>query len=558
MIKPSTIDDHKIRRLAFGFLIFLFVFEIYVIRVNYSLYFVYLLDSETLFFSVIALICIFVSFYVFFRFISYAISASWFYKIICFLIFAVSIFVEYGYQKALGRFSDKIDIETAITSTPEQQIASVAMYVNFYAITPCIILVLLFMFYKAEKPGGPKDFLIANFLLIVSFALFPFVVNQKFPTLSTNAFFRTITDFLINGPVASGKWASEFTGVDVRRRQIKKPSLPENYRPATNIIVVIDESVRGDHLSLNGYARETTPLLDNLARENRLHNWGIAAAASTGSRFTYGAIITGLTPDDFPDRTEFKVNTFPTVFQYAKAMNYKTYFFDGQMNGYWGGIADDKNYVDSWKGVLDVSEHMAFETWELDNIIAKKVKSIIYSSTGNFIFVFKHGSHIPYQSNFPPDQKVWSPSYETANKFDIPSGDQLPQVVNAYDNSIRYNLNSFFRNLIDDYANIPNNSIIIYTGDHGQTLFVNGRSSHGGNTKEEACVPLFIIGAIDRNVDTAYKASHKNIYPTILDLIGFPAELREYTIIPSLLKARSSDSKPRFFNPDLGHKIPFD
>ncbi len=558
MIKPFTINDHKIRRLAFGFVLFLFVFEIYAVRVNYSDYFVYLFDAETWFFLAIAVICILISFYIFYRFIVSALSASWPYKVFYFLIFALSIFVEYGYQKALGRFSDKFDIETAVDTTTEQKTASIWMYVNLKSIIPCLVILLLFIFFRSEKSRGLKQFLVANVLIIVSFAIFPFVVDQKFPTFATAAFFRTNTDFLINGPVANGKWASDMTGVAVTRRQIPKPPLAENYRPGNNIIIVVGESVRGDHLSLNGYARETTPLLDKLASQNILHNWGIATAASTGSRFTYVALITGLTPDDFPDKTEFKVNTFPTVFQYAKAMNYNVHLFEGQMNGYWNGVDDDKNYFDNFQGVLDISDNKAFETWDLDNIIAEKVKRIIYSSTGNFIFILNHGSHIPYQIDFPPDQQIWKPSYETTNKFDIPSGDHLAEVANAYDNSIRYNLNSFFQNLIDDYTHIPNNSVIIYTGDHGQTLFVNGRSSHGGNTKEEATVPLFMIGTLDGKVDTAYKASHQNIFPTILDLIGYPAELREHTAIPSLLKARSSDSKPRFFNPDLGHKIPFD
>ncbi len=557
-MRAFTINDPRTRRIAVVFFLFLFVFEIYFVGVNYSNYFAYLIDSESWFFSTIALLCILISFYIFYRFVYYAISASWAYKFLCFLIFAMSALVEYGYLKALGRFSDKIDIETAVASSPEQQIASITMYFNLAAIIPCLVFLFILVFFRAEKLLGLRHFLIVILLAVAGFAGFPFVVSQKFPTLATNAFFRTNVDFLINGPVSTGKWATDITGVEIRRREVIKPALPQDYHPQNNVIVVIDESVMGDHLGLNGYSRETTPILDRLEREKILQNWGIAAAASTGSRFTYSALITGLTPDDFPDKTDFKVNTFPTIFQYAKAMKYKTYFFEGQMNGLWSGVEDDNNYIDSFQGVLDVSEHMSFETWELDNLIAKKIKNVIYSSTGNFIFVFKHGSHIPYGINFPLNEKVWAPSYETTNKFDIPSSDLLPSVVNAYDNSIKYNLNSFFTNLIDDYSNMPNGSIIIYTGDHGQTLFVNGRSSHGGNTKGEATVPLFIVGKLESTVDTAYKASHANIFPTVLDLINYPDELRDKRGFPSLFRAKSADSKPRYFNPDLGYKIPFD
>lgn len=558
MKRPVTLTDENARRLAFIFVLFLFIFEAYVIRVDYSGPFAYLFDAESPFFFGLTVASLLASFWIFFQFIVFAISASWYYKAISFAIFLLSVFAEYAYQNALGRFSEKFDIESALATNAEQRLASVAMYLDYAAIIPCLVLFAILVYLRSEKRRGTKSFVFVNSLLILSFVTFSMLSPEKFPTLSTNAFYRTNIEFLLYGPVASGKWASELTGIKVARRQIPKPALPDNYRPTNNVIVVVDESVMGSHLSLNGYHRATTPLLDRLAAERKLHNWGIAASASTGSRFTYNALITGLTPDDFPDTGEHKVNTFPTIFQYAKAMNYTTYFFDGQMNGFWGGIADDRNSIDNWLGVREVSDGMAFDYWDLDGLIAKKVNKLISSSTGNFIFVFKHGSHFPYQTNFPPEQQAWQPSYADGTKFDIPSSDKLPEVVNAYDNSLRYSIDSFFRNLIDDYSNIPNNSVIVYTGDHGQTMFAGGKASHGGQSKEEANVPLFIIGELNNEVDTRYKASHFNLYPTILDLIDYPSELRERRSIPSLLEAKSTDSRPRFFNPAYGKKVPFD
>lgn len=552
------LNDSQLARVSFTFALFVFTFEAYVIGVDYSSYFLYLLDSQTLLFGTLAVACLLLSFYLFFRFISFALSASWSFRIVSLLIFAASLVVEYGYQKALGRFSDKIDVETAIASTPEQRTAAMMMYINFWTLVPCAILIALFVIIRAERPRGVRGFLLSFFPIVIAFALFPFIVDLKFPTLATNAFIRTNVDLLLNGPVTTGKWASGVTGVDIRRREVAKPALAPDHRPTNNIVILVDESMMGDHFSLNGYARETTPVLDRLEKRGFLHNWGIATAASTGSRFTYTALITGLTPDDFPDKTDFKADTFPTIFQYAKAMGYRTYFFDGQMNGYWGGVPDDKNYFDSWQGVLEVSDQKEFQPYDLDNMIARKIRELIYSSAGNFIFVFKHGAHIPYNIDFPSDQSTWTPSYETENKFDIPPPAELPAVTNAYDNAIKYNVNSFFTDLVDDYAELPNNTIIVYTGDHGQTLFVNGRSSHGGNTKGEATVPLFIIGPLPAEVDTSYKASHANIFPTVLDLIGYPTELRDRRGFISLLHAKAADSRPRFFNPDLGVKVLFD
>ncbi|HLA95393.1 MAG TPA: sulfatase-like hydrolase/transferase [Pyrinomonadaceae bacterium] len=557
LINRVSLNEYKARRLAFACVLFLFVYECYVVRVDYAGYFAYLVDSEHTFFSLITLACLFISFYAFYKLTYFALLASWPFRIICFVIFAFSVLVEDSYQKALGRFTITPDIQTAIATTAEQQSAALSMYLNYTAAIPCLFLLFCFIFTRSDKPLGIRQFIPLNLLFVACFAIFPVLIDQPFPTVATAAFYRTGTDFLINGPITSGKWGSNVTGITVARRQVAKPALPAEYLPDKNIIVIVDESVRGDHFSLNGYGRETTPLLDDLAAKGLLHNWGIAAAASTGSRFTYSALTTGLTPDDFPDTSDIKATTFPTIFQYAKAMNYKTHFFDGQMVGYWGDNAEDKKYMDSWSGVIDVSDGRSFEPYDLDNQIAKKVRKIIYGSKGNFIFIFKHGSHIPYQSNFPKDQEIWQPSYATTNKYAIPSNEQLESVRNAYDNSIRYNVNSFFDELIDDYTNIPNNTVILYTGDHGQSLFVNGRASHGGKTREEATVPLFVIGMLSK-IDTGYRASHANIFPTILDLISYPEEFREKRGFPSLLKTSSKESRPRFFNPDLGTKMPFD
>jgi len=199
MIKPFVTSDLGIRRIALGIVLFLFVYEIYVVGANYSNYFAVLAEFETFWFAVAACVFFLLSFYLFYFWIRTGIAASWPYKAIFLSIFIVSVIAEYGYQKALGRFSDPQDIETAVFATGEQQITSLLMYLNGKAAVPCFIIVLLFVFVRAAKPKGLRESLIANGLLIVSFALFPFLVSQRFPTISTNAFVRTATEFLVAG-----------------------------------------------------------------------------------------------------------------------------------------------------------------------------------------------------------------------------------------------------------------------------------------------------------------------------------------------------------------------
>ena len=54
-------------------------------------------------------------------------------------------------------------------------------------------------------------------------------------------------------------------------------------------------------------------------------------------------------------------------------------------------------------------------------------------------------------------------------------------------------------------------------------------------------------------VDTKYRASHQNLFPTLLDLMGVPAASRVIQYERSLLVATEEDSQPRsFFGVDLG------
>ncbi len=534
------------------FFVFFIVFELAFLDSEIFTGIIYLVDKQDLAMTVIFSAYVVGSFYFLYKFFVFAINSDWKYKIFYFLFFTVAVFYEYGYQKALSRFSSFSDIENVFSTNLEHKFAAAASYINLLAFVPCIVFLICLVFRRqVEKPVKLKGFLVIIFALSFFYFQLSFVtvyfLERKSPVVSIDAFCRATADFAI--------WGSFSNGMMTEREFLPKPPLEKEFKPKNNIVFVVDESMLGSHLSINGYERDTTPFLRQLESRGILHNWGIAAAATTASHTTYEILIAGLTPDDFPDKTNVKLFTSPTIYQYAKAMNYKTHFFDGQMSTFWGGIKDDQNYIDNWTGVeLNANAKI----WDIDKNIARRVNKIISASTGNFIFIFKHGNHIPYHLNFPEEEAYWKPSYVSSHKFEIPTQERLDEVVNSYDNCIRFNLDSFFQHLVDDYSKIPNDTVIIYTGDHGQTLYANGMASHGGTTRKEANVPLFIVGNLNAKVETKYKASHSNIFPTILDLMDYPVEYRQRRYALSLLKATEKDSKTRYYNPNKQEKIPFD
>lgn len=465
-----------------------------------------------------------------------SLTSSAIYKAIYFVIFAIAVFVEYTYQGTLTRFSDAGDVAPCIlVTTPEMQINAARMYLNWWALAPCVIFGLLLLSFKAPKSkNGLKGLLIVlavtlGFYSLMSRYVVLYIHLLKYPVVSVNALFRTVGDYVRVSAIT-------YTGP---REELEPIAVSDP--PARNVIFVIDESIRGDHLSLNGYHRSTTPYLDELADQGLLLNWGIASSVTTCSGSSDLLLLSGLKLQDLPD-VDNKAMKNPSIFQYAKALGYRTYYFDGQMNTFWNVKLHDMKYVDEWWNLNKLLQ-INNDYRQVDFAIAEAVRNVTTNSRGNFIWIIKTGAHVPYYKRFPESAAKWLPSY-AGDRWDV---HRQTEIVNAYDNAIRYNLEGFFSHLIPDYK-VPDDTVIVYTSDHGQTL-AEGRegSAHCGYTRNEAVVPLFVIGYRGAGVDTKYKASHPNIFATLLDLMEFPESARKKSYGRSLLKAREADSEPRYY-----------
>jgi glucan phosphoethanolaminetransferase (alkaline phosphatase superfamily) len=225
-------------------------------------------------------------------------------------------------------------------------------------------------------------------------------------------------------------------------------------------------------------------------------------------------------------------------------MGYRTHYFDGQRETFWLGTSYDPTYIDEW---LTASQFSA-DTNERDSAIGKKVAEVVGSSVGNFIWINKRGVHYPYATKFPPSETHWRPSMSADDTRIVPG--RREGLINSYDNALRYNLELFFHAL--DVPSWNEKVFVIYTSDHGQTLSERGeRHTHCGTAMTtaptEASVPLILITKAPVSLDTKFLASHTNIFPALLDLMGYPESERRYPYALSLLQATASQSQPRHF-----------
>lgn len=515
---------------ALGFACCLTLLETFSLSITLRPYVLFLQQHQ--YFSAISGLFIILGFWIwavlFFR---VSLDSKYPIKILCVILFILAEFLEYGYQNAFGHFATVEDFRIALfDANNEQRLNSIRIYMDWRAAIPCLAYGLLFWRFRLRRSYSWQGITAIILALVCFFSLVSPYTTGQFPTISFNAFLRTAI-------LSPWKWSSGYHGP---RETINFHSPKQ---PSNNVVFIIDESIRGDHLSINGYSRHTTPYLEELLKQGLLHNAGLTASGATCSEKSDSLLLTGMTISELPD-TNYEIRQRASIFEYARAMGYQTHFFDGQKETYWLGTSFDTTYLDEWK---PASSFSAIDDFDRDKVIAQKISEVVRASTGHFIWVIKRGVHFPYTTSFPTTSAEWQPSDTVESAINPETREQL---INTYDNAVRYNLESFFRAL--DMQSWPTNTTILYTSDHGQTLSEHGeRHTHCGTSLDtapsEANVPLFVIARDGKSFDSGFRASHANIFSSLLDLMDLPksARLRGYPV--SLFEATAADSQPRYF-----------
>jgi glucan phosphoethanolaminetransferase (alkaline phosphatase superfamily) len=440
-------------------------------------------------------------------------------RLIYFAIFAACIIVEYSHYRAFGFFSDYAFAEIAIFAIDGRFVRDAAgMYFSYLAIIPVIGFGLLLW---RLKPGRRHFGALALILLlfIAQFLATSYFTRNSFYVPSLASAFRTTVSFPVIWFVGTARDPARRTSYYGTRESLsfKSDSVPKN-----NIIFIVDESVRADFV-------ETRTTLGMLNDSGYVHDWGNAVSSTTCSLSSNLMLLSGSSTAPDP---ELKVYAMPTIYQYAKAMNYRTLYVDGQVAFVWNGKPADLQYIDGRIREHQLRAEVANDH-DIDARIGTVVREIVENSTGNFIWISKRGVHPPYEDDLPTEDAASA------------AGETLRE---KYARAVRYNSRIFFDALLG--RSLPRaGNYYLYTSDHGQTLAENGAASHCVASSAAATVPLFLIADPSSipPVDLGFRASHSNIFATLLDLMSVPSAARSYDYPVSLFDARQADSRQRYF-----------
>ncbi|MGD0782199.1 MAG: sulfatase-like hydrolase/transferase [Candidatus Aminicenantales bacterium] len=288
--------------------------------------------------------------------------------------------------------------------------------------------------------------------------------------------------------------------------------------PRPNLLLITIDTLRPDRLGCYGSTRAETPAIDKVARAGVL--FGRAFAHTPLTLPSHTNILLGTTPlqHGVHDNGNFKVpGNLPNLALYLKQNGYATGAFIGAfpLDGRFGLNRGFDVYDESYGS----GSGMDFK------FVERKAEAVVGSAlawlngrTGPwFLWVHCFDPHQPYEPPAP---------FSTRYKDDPYSGEV------AYVDSALAKLFGYLES-----SRQAGSTVVIFTGDHGQSLGEHGESTHGYFAYNSTLwVPLIVAGPgvkpgrVDGNV------CHIDIFPTACDLLGLPkpAYLQGLSLLPSI------------------------
>ena len=300
------------------------------------------------------------------------------------------------------------------------------------------------------------------------------------------------------------------------RDAILQASYPRHVRGAhrTNVVLIIADSLRADHMQVYGYERPTTPFLSRLVTQGRMKK--VEMAFSTCSE-SFCGITSTLSGREFPD---ISARTFQLQ-DVLRNEGYQTWFLLSGNHSAWNGLTQFYHAADGM--LFDGSQTQRY-TMDDDRLVLEGLERVPAASPDQPAFFYVHlmsthylGVQFPTSHVFTrPDDSV-SPGVEPYAILD-----QL-QKRDRYDDKV-LQVDGMIRDLFDALSakHYLDDAIVVVTGDHGEGLGER-HWAHGWHLyNEDIHIPMLIYDRSRTKYPDLSFATQVDIAPTILDRLGLP------------------------------------
>lgn len=304
------------------------------------------------------------------------------------------------------------------------------------------------------------------------------------------------------------------TGLQSRTRIPIKTALPKS---DFNVLLVVAESLRKDKLSLYKSERDTTPFLRSLKSKKQKELFLVQNAFSNASStvISFPSILTGVSPIQPASDS----HSYPIFWEYGKAAGLSTFYITSHslewnnFKGYFSNSDIDYlycrensgEYIFNDIGIDDRKTLASFKT-HIEKLAAgnKNFAGVLHLNTNHFPFLV------------PETSKVWKGS----------------NLQDMYDSSV-YHLDKLLESMYSALsgAGVSDNTIIIITSDHGESLLEHNYMGHIESYYiETVSIPMlfhipeplqkkFNIANLESNAEKK-NIMNLDLIPTLIDILG--------------------------------------
>ncbi|MCU0689850.1 MAG: sulfatase-like hydrolase/transferase [Polyangiaceae bacterium] len=347
----------------------------------------------------------------------------------------------------------------------------------------------------------------------------PVLRERHYGLLAFDARRDGLSDITADDPVVGKLWQSMQHQYDRYFPMLfaPKPAEPDvriSRRDPPNIILIVFESFR--HTAVSD---ELMPKMSAWARRGlraRQHY-----AGSIYSEAGLFSLLYGRGPLVFHSTLDGHVP--PTMCQVLSRSGYETAYYSGHPKEWMRREA----YINP--DTFDRFEHDDRGNWnEWDR---RALTKMVESANSNrerplFALVFLMSSHFEYQ--YPPEYEKYTPVNRdarwTATDVTLLGAEGRLPMLNRYNNTVAY-LDDEVMRAID--ALDAERNLVIVTGDHGESIYDDGRYGHGYAFSDiVARVPFAMVGHGIQPRELESLTLHADLLPTVLHAIeGRPLEL---------------------------------
>ena len=289
------------------------------------------------------------------------------------------------------------------------------------------------------------------------------------------------------------------------------------------VVLVIGETSRRANWQLNGYTRQTNPLL---SKQTNVVNFTDMLSISAATRSSIPMLLTRK-PAEKVYQYDFSEKSVISAFKEA---GFDTYWISTQQKF---GAYDTSTsvYAKEADKIIFLNKTSYNNKGETDEVVVPVFNKILDSQAQKTLVVIHTlGSHFDYSHRYASSFERFKPSLNDIEGYSLQDKKYKQQLINSYDNSILYT-DYVINELIDSMqAQTQTESFLLYSSDHGEDLFDGqcDKSGHGNQTPynfEIASLawysPRFAASHADKiqqlQANATKSINHTSIFPTLID-----------------------------------------